>query len=1598
MNVSESAKNIYLKLVNSVPKEDWAACLESECRGDTEVLEIVQSMLDAHQTGNGQSTNAQETDVLLERAFASRLSEKPATEIGPYKIREKIGEGGMGVVYAAEQTEPVRRKVAIKIIKPGMDTKEVIARFEAERQALAYMEHPNIARVLDAGATESGRSYFVMELVRGIPITHYCDQAKATPRERLELFKTVCDAVQHAHQKGIIHRDIKPSNVLVTQVSAKPIVKVIDFGLAKATSGQKLTDKTVYTGFMRLMGTPVYMSPEQAGLSGLDIDTRSDIYSLGVLLFELLTGTTPLDKTESKKKAYDELCRQIREVEVPKPSARISTLDKADSSTVAERRQVDTSTLRQMLKGDLDRVVIKALQKDRDQRYDTPRDLAADIDRFLTDQPVLAVPPSQLYLAKKYFRRHRFAILTGSLIGLMLLLATAFSMRQAFVATNATKRLGTEKQKLKDALDAAEASEKEAQIARDDAIAAQKKTAELTIAQKRLLYTSDMRHAAQLWDSPNSDLRKIEEILASWVPTNDSQEDLRDFTWRFQWSQLHKNAKATVLGASGATISADGRMITADEKGIRMWDSTGTLGTPKWKGDASDVTFSPNGEWAVVLTANKAVLVKISSGQQLLEIPHPLCMFSATGNLVYGWSNTVQKIDVWDISSGAPKPLPPVITDPEYKLPGDKKVLLSDDGQSYLQRLIPNYSSSSVFLEDKSKPIEIWNRNSNHGACWSPDGRMIVSGSFTGIAQLRLLADSFREKWMIGAYGNSLKALRFSSDGRTLATGGGNGMIDLWDVSKMHELSQEEDVPFEAFTTFSPKFIRSIKAHLHPVKSIDFSSDGRKFASFCDGGVAKLWDLDSVEGFYEVEHMAENLVNGGLNIRLMPAIEEGIVVERVSPARHPPIAGTIKAGDRIFQMTDEATGKTINCAEHSFINLLRSSRGPVDSRVRLTVSSDGEEKREVVLRREKLDPRSFRVAFSPDGKTIAVGDMVVGAATLNLETGQTKRYPSIGLTPAFSPNGRLLAIPTWTHIEIWDLKQDELFDRLRLFTEEEEASLPKTNNPGGTIAFSPDGKFLAIGTGYSYGHGNLSNLKVWRVGTGSFETVPGPERDDIVFRNDCRLCTLAFTPDSSQLIVGDSKGKVRVWRTSDWQIDRTFDTGHRRVWGLAISSQEVDGKKVPNILATGGGGSLILWDYQSGKKRRAISTPEPMVLAFSPDGNSLVSGTSNHKVILWDVNSGTPLRTFHDHTDGVCGAAFSPDGETLATVGTEGVLRLRSAATFQAIENYPMTRVSTLRLGELRNKEGRFSDAETILRRLFQLQRRLQDSGDGMVTEAEIEKTKSAITDSMRSRGLTPVLVRQPESVTGDLGDKVQMSVELAKDGPWSLQWFRNGQPIDGAISPKLEVEIQSQADYSAYQFVAAVKGRSDVYPVRSDIVFVTEKGVDQNQGLRWEVFNDIEGVFVSDLTDTEKFIKNEHDEEMILEHFEIPSDVGNNYGGRITGWLVPPVTGEYVFYLCSDDQGQLFLSETESPDGEKMIAFTRWSKKRNWQAKPAAGKQGRSVPIHLERGKRYSIRALVKEGEGEDYLGVAWRLPGQQPPEDEAAPIPGLFLRHQLE
>jgi formylglycine-generating enzyme required for sulfatase activity len=417
--------------------EERAAYLDQACAGDPALRERIDALLRAH------DGVVDLLDRLVpagqEQTAAYLPSEQPGTVVaGRYKLLEEIGEGGMGTVWVAEQTQPVRRKVALKLIKAGMDSKSVLARFEAERQALAVMDHPNIAKVLDGGLTETGRPFFVMEYVKGVPITEYCEATRLSVPERLQLFVQVCQAVQHAHQKGIIHRDLKPSNILVAPYDDRAVPKVIDFGLAKAMH-QPLTERTLHTAHDAVLGTPVYMSPEQAQLNNLDVDTRSDLYSLGVLLYELLTGTTPLEKQRFKEAAWDEVRRIIREEEPPRPSMRLSSSQTLPA--LAAARQTEPAQLTKLVRGELDWIVMKALEKDRTRRYETASGFALDVQRYLAGEPVLAVPPSAGYRLRKFARKHQAGLMTAAAMIVLFLAGAAFSTWQAVRATRALHQL-----------------------------------------------------------------------------------------------------------------------------------------------------------------------------------------------------------------------------------------------------------------------------------------------------------------------------------------------------------------------------------------------------------------------------------------------------------------------------------------------------------------------------------------------------------------------------------------------------------------------------------------------------------------------------------------------------------------------------------------------------------------------------------------------------------------------------------------------------------------------------------------------------------------------------------------------------------------------------------------------------------------------------------------------------------------------------------------------------------------------------------------------------------------------------------------------------
>ena len=1254
-------RKIFEAVIELSTGDELEQYLDAACGDDVELRAEVESLIRSHDSSGrflgGNVASAKDEE---QRAIPQK--------VGRYRIREQIGEGGMGVVYVAEQTEPVQRKVALKIIKPGMDTKEVIARFEAERQALAFMEHPNIARVLDAGATQSGRSYFVMELVGGIPITEYCDQVKATPRERLELFKTVCDAVQHAHQKGIIHRDIKPSNVLVTQVSAKPVVKVIDFGLAKAVSGQRLTEKTLYTGFMKLMGTPAYMSPEQAGLSGLDVDTRSDIYSLGILLYELLTGTTPLDNTEIQRQTYDEICRQVRETDAPKPSTRFSTLQDAQRSTIAKQRQIEPRELRHLLNGDLDLVVLKAIDKDRDRRYGSPQDLAADIERFLQDQPVLAVPPSQWYLARKYMRRHRAAILMATTIFILLVVATALSSWQAFEARKAN-RLAEAR------TESALAARAEADAAKKDAIRLRDQQAQTAAIRRRLLYASNMQLADQIWNRPSGTFAEIQELLVSWIPVG-AGPDLRDFSWRFQWTRLHNTAQHTLQRTRDIAFSPDGNFVISDQSGIRKWDGENNILVQQWTDEqaSSGTSLSPCGRWAAAHGDGTIRFIDTEHGEVVCETTGHEATFGVGGDFVLVRDSRDGANRFFKLPSGDREMLPNEVT---RRL---EAIRDADKGQEKLSSIGPNGKSFLFFdrgnltaFFDGHDQRSWQSRSYISTTAMSEDGRLFGIGLHFGPVHIR---KSRVPSWGVELDVPSLKrtALSFSLDSQRVAVGGSNGNVHVWDISQLDNgLAQGG----------RPLLLHSLKAHLKSISRITFSPDGNQLATRADDGEAKVWRLDPTTDLNRMTTRAPDLYGAMTGVGFETA-DDGVRVSSVNPESHEVLAGDVAVGDRIVDVVNQDGHHEIN-EELDAFDVRNMTYGPKESVVTLHVEKAGQAPSRVVKLRRTLarEPAPSELTFIQNGSAIAVCDWGLGAVTVTKGGRVTRRFPYRGCSSVLSPDGKLLALDDFRHIVLWDLENDKLHARW-------ESRVPTSEYAAyrSTICFSPDGRYLAAGTGFRFNSDpKTSHLKVWEI------AAKQEIKDAPLLTSKRVISGVAFSPDGRRLLAATQDGTLRLFDTFDWSLERTLFVDFPTA-SLAIS---------PNgdTIALGGSRGIVLLDFASGSRQRVLRGHAAYDLIFSADGKTLV--LTGEKVVMIDVATGIHLATMTGNSALVTGGAFSPDGSTLATIDLNGDLRLSNSLPLEQIDRDPLTIVALHRRGKQLLGDGKFSQAEQTLQRVVEL-------------------------------------------------------------------------------------------------------------------------------------------------------------------------------------------------------------------------------------------------------------------------------------------------------
>lgn len=1065
---SPRQRQIFLGAMETATSIDRSTYLERECQGDAMLRNAVDRMLaESDQLGS-----------FLEQPPAAELQSwregKPSEHIGPFKLLQEIGEGGCGVVYMAEQERPVRRRVALKVIKLGMDTKSVIARFESERQALAMMDHPNIAKVLDAGATENGRPYFVMELVRGVRITDYCDQHKLSTEERLRLFVQVSQAIQHAHQKGIIHRDIKPSNILVTLHDGVPVPKIIDFGIAKAVD-QRLTDKTLFTEFQSFIGTPAYMSPEQAEMTGLDIDTRSDIYSLGVLLYELLVGSTPFDPRSLRDAGLDECRRTIREDEPAKPSQRLSTLMDADRETIADLRMTDGPLLLSRLRGDLDWIVMKCLDKDRQRRYATANALALDVQHYMDGSIVSARPPSTVYRLQKTWRRHRLMFAAASAVITALVIGIGASTYLTIRATDA------------------EQESTELRVAAEASLA---QAIESTSRARLNEYVADMNVANHSLLDGN--FGRAWQLIEKHQPAPGAA-DLRGFEWRHLANQSQGDdhlayplqgaaIRSLVFSADGvllavgtdnetkiwdvrtlslvntlptgghslAFVANDTSLVTGDRKGAKVWHTTTWTEQLSLPSPVSSMAVSSDGQrlaisnersWNYQHESNVRVQIwDTANWEEVASIPNAsgflsfspngteLAIASHQGIHLFNTSSTeiVRSLEFEHERNLIPSWL-------AYSPDGKTIVAPRNDKGSPGNYLLNVWEASSgkvigVIPEDSRR---IYHKSNIAAASWTPDGKILVTGSWDHSIQL-WDSVSHENIGSLRGHRNEVWATAVNPTGETVASGGKDGQLLLWPV-KAAKKNDRIDGSW---------------------KPLAFDREGTTLAAV---------DRNNRLSFFET-----------ISLKSIQTLNLG-----VTEGRQPPVA--LSADFMTLAIGKSQSKIEIRNLDTQLTRIL--SRG--DKRIsRLTMSYTGQHliiERRGASELEWLDLQTDTLVrtiagespmFSSDGSTLATSRLRSSGeyqfwntksgtlrSTLKLGTGTGS-----GSTATLSSSGTLFAITTGINdadhaIRLWDVERGSLLGHCRGHKQWIRS-----------VAFSPDGKTLASAS-------DDSSLKLWNVTT-----------------------------------------------------------------------------------------------------------------------------------------------------------------------------------------------------------------------------------------------------------------------------------------------------------------------------------------------------------------------------------------------------------------------------------------------------------------------------------------------------------------------------------
>jgi WD40 repeat protein/tRNA A-37 threonylcarbamoyl transferase component Bud32 len=1137
------AEQIFHKAVDIADPKDRAAYLDRVCRDDDELRDEVEALLHADEKAvdflESPAVNVDAT------SGTSTLIEGPGTKIGRYELLEQIGEGGMGLVYMAEQKEPVKRRVALKIIKPGMDTKEVIARFEAERQTLALLDHPNIAHVLDAGTTDKGLPYFVMEYVRGMSITRYCDERRLDIERRLRLFREVCEGVHHAHQKGIIHRDIKPSNILISMHGDRAVPKIIDFGIAKAAAGT-LTDKTMFTLQGQLLGTPEYMSPEQVDLATQDVDTRSDIYSLGVVLYELLAGVLPFDRESLQKIGFSELQRTLREQEPASPSIRLANLGE-EAKAIADSRMTQVVPLARRLHRELEWIPLKAMRKDRCRRYKSVSDMADDIQSYLNGNPLIAGPETAMYRVQKFVHKHAGSVATAALVSVAVVLGLVISIVMGCRAEQARQKEASARIQLEQALTRAEKAEKTAREQRELAEAQRELAEQRAEDYRRAMYVKNFVLAEEALGEGRSD--RTQKFLGSCEP------ELRGWEW-YRLNHISDQAIETLSvdkeGVKDVVLAHDGsRFASAGADGtMKIWDAEDRREVMAMHGQLDlikSAAFSPDGKRMASISKKGEIkiwdarfgrelmtlkdegpskLMKLLDGSSM-KIKHigPIAFSPDGKRIVCGIPNFAFK--AWDVSSGA-------------------ELMTFSGHENFLSSLAFSPDSKRIVSSSIDDTIRVW--DSNTGAQlrtleykgWicevaiSPDGKRIASVNAAGTAKL-WDTETGAELMVLYGHHKMARCVTFSSDGARIATGGGAGEIKVWDATNGSELA-------------------TLLGHGGPVTGLVFSQDDKHIISGSLDGTVKVWEpgvahttaatLDVLCHTMAFSDDGKRIITGGYqdpSIRIWDAVtgEEVMKLEggrgygRFSPdGKH--IASVDGNDICVWDASDGRKLKTLSGHES----------GPLTGQ----------------------QPDIWTLSYSPDGTRIASGGMdrtvrmwnvVTGAEIMTLRGhGERSYYPEFSpvCSVAFSPDGQLIASGSYDGTaRIWDAG-----------TGAEISTLQEHSWLVNAVAFSPDGKRLASAS-------SDETVRVWDVATGNELQVLEGHDDEVI--------SVAFSPDGKRIASGSKDKTVRIWDAATGLAICKFSI-EKNVWELCFSP---DGKTLATTSSPGlwTNCTVTLWESSS---------------------------------------------------------------------------------------------------------------------------------------------------------------------------------------------------------------------------------------------------------------------------------------------------------------------------------------------------------------------------------------------------------------------------------